>query len=140
MRGHTQCGAGRVGKHRKHPGGRGAAGGLHHHKILFDKYHPGYFGKIGMREFHWNKFSARHYCPTINVQSLWPLVSEETRLKYKDDKEGKAVVIDVTKYGYHKVLGKGILPRQPVIVLAKFFSERAQAKIKAAGGTCLLTA
>jgi ribosomal protein L15 len=36
-----------VGKHRKHPGGRGNAGGQHHHRINFDKYHPGYFGKVG---------------------------------------------------------------------------------------------
>lgn len=34
-----------LGKHRKHPGGRGNAGGMHHHRINFDKYHPGYFGK-----------------------------------------------------------------------------------------------
>lgn len=31
------------GKHRKHPGGRGLAGGQHHHRINFDKYHPGEF-------------------------------------------------------------------------------------------------
>lgn len=35
-----------IGKHRKHPGGRGNAGGQHHHRINFDKYHPGYFGKV----------------------------------------------------------------------------------------------
>ena len=40
------------GKYRKHPGGRGNAGGLHHHRILFDKYYPGCFGKVGMRYFH----------------------------------------------------------------------------------------
>ena len=27
-----------LGKHRKHPGGRGNAGGMHHHRINFDKY------------------------------------------------------------------------------------------------------
>ncbi len=26
-----------AGKHRKHPGGRGNAGGQHHHRINFDK-------------------------------------------------------------------------------------------------------
>ena len=26
-----------AGKHRKHPGGRGNAGGQHHHRIMFDK-------------------------------------------------------------------------------------------------------
>ena len=43
-RGHVQMGHGRIGKHRKHPAGRGNAGGQHHHRILWDKYHPGYFG------------------------------------------------------------------------------------------------
>lgn len=46
LRGHVSHGHGRVGKHRKHPGGRGNAGGQHHHRINFDKYHPGYFGKV----------------------------------------------------------------------------------------------
>lgn len=36
-RGHVCMGYGRVGKHRKHPGGRGNAGGQHHHRINFDK-------------------------------------------------------------------------------------------------------
>lgn len=40
-RGHVSAGHGRVGKHRKHPGGRGLAGGQHHHRTNFDKYHPG---------------------------------------------------------------------------------------------------
>ena len=25
------------------------AGGQHHHRTNIDKYHPGYFGKVGMR-------------------------------------------------------------------------------------------
>ena len=44
------AGHGRVGKHRTHPGGRGNAGGQHHHRILMDKYHPGYFGKVSADE------------------------------------------------------------------------------------------
>lgn len=42
------AGHGRIGKKRKHPSGRGNAGGQHHHRILFDKFHPGYFGKVGL--------------------------------------------------------------------------------------------
>jgi len=57
-RGHVSHGHGRVGKHRKHPGGRGLAGGQHHHRTNFDKYHPGYFGKVGMRYFHERKVST----------------------------------------------------------------------------------
>ncbi len=37
LRGHVSHGHGRIGKHRKHPGGRGNAGGQHHHRINFDK-------------------------------------------------------------------------------------------------------
>ena len=47
-RGHVSAGHGRVGKHRSHPGGRGNAGGQHHHRILWDKFHPGYFGKVSL--------------------------------------------------------------------------------------------
>jgi hypothetical protein len=32
LRGHVSHGHGRIGKHRKHPGGRGNAGGQHHHR------------------------------------------------------------------------------------------------------------
>lgn len=42
--------------------------------------------------------------------------------------------------GYYKVLGKGRLPNQPVIVKAKFFSKKAEDKIKAVGGCCVLQA
>ena len=44
----------------------------------------------------------------------------------------------VTFQGYFKVLGKGHLPKQPVIVKAKFFSKGAEAGIKAVGGACVL--
>jgi large subunit ribosomal protein L27Ae len=42
--------------------------------------------------------------------------------------------------GYYKVLGKGRLPKQPVIVRAKYFSKVAEEKIKSAGGCCVLRA
>jgi len=136
-RGHVSSGHGRIGKHRKHPGGRGNAGGQHHHRINFDKYHPGFFGKVGMRNFHLIKNGS--HCPTVNVDKLWSLVSEQTR-KYYADKKDKAPIIDVVKAGFFKVLGKGQLPEQPVIVKARFFTKQAEEKIKAAGGVCVLTA
>ncbi|CAG0919954.1 unnamed protein product [Notodromas monacha] len=138
MRGHVSHGHGRIGKHRKHPGGRGNAGGQHHHRINFDKYHPGYFGKIGMRNFHVK--ASMDWCPIINLDKVWSLVSEKTREAYKNHPDGKAPVIDVVKAGFSKVLGKGLLPKQPVIVKAKFFSRRAEEKIKEVGGVCVLTA
>ena len=51
----------------------------------------------------------------------------------------KALTIDVLKYGYYKVLGKGKLT-MPVIVKAKFFSREAEIRIKEAGGACVLVA
>lgn len=85
-----------LGKHRKHPGGRGNAGGLHHHRINFDKYHPGYFGKLGMRNFHLNR--NHNYCPTINLDKLWSLVGDEIRTKAAEDKSNKVPVIDLVQY------------------------------------------
>merc|ERR1711963_641537 len=117
--------------------GRGNAGGMHHHRINYDKYHPGYFGKVGMRYFH--KTQNKFFCPTINVDRLWSLVSDQTREKYEKVTD-KAPVIDVVRAGYYKVLGKGHLPKQPVIVKAKFFSKTAEARIKAVGGACVLVA
>merc|ERR1712130_608937 len=90
-RGHVSAGHGRIGKHRKHPGGRGNAGGQHHHRINFDKYHPGFFGKVGMRHFHKTKNS--YHCPTINLDRLWTLVPAEQRQKYaKEEVAAKGAV------------------------------------------------
>nr|AAW47434.1 ribosomal protein L27a [Pectinaria gouldii] len=136
LRGHVSHGHGRVGKHRKHPGGRGNAGGMHHHRINYDKYHPGYFGKVGMRHFHMTK--QKYYCPTINVDKLWTLVSEKVRDDAKNNQ--KVPVINCLNGGVYKVLGKGLLPKQPVIVKAKFFSKQAEKKIKDVGGACVLIA
>ncbi|GAV64599.1 Ribosomal_L18e domain-containing protein [Cephalotus follicularis] len=137
-RGHVSAGHGRIGKHRKHPGGRGNAGGLHHHRILFDKYHPGYFGKVGMRYFH--KLRNKFYCSIVNVDKLWSLVPKDV----KDTAslvDNQVPLIDVTQFGYFKVLGKGVLPlNQPFVVKAKLVSKTAEKKIKEAGGAVLLTA
>jgi ribosomal protein L15 len=56
----------------------------------------------------------------------------------KDSKQ--AAVIDVTKYGIFKVLGKGELPEQPLLVKAKFVSKLAEKKIKEVGGAVQLIA
>ena len=52
----------------------------------------------------------------------------------------QALVIDVTKHGIFKVLGKGQLPPQPVLVRAKFVSKLAEKKIKEVGGAVQLVA
>mmetsp|Transcript_34155 Transcript_34155/g.79227 ORF Transcript_34155/g.79227 Transcript_34155/m.79227 type:complete len:149 (-) Transcript_34155:90-536(-) len=137
LRGQISNGRGRIGKHRKHPGGCGNSGGQHHHRINFDKYHPGYFGKVGMRNFHTIKHGK--VIPIINVDKLWSLVTEQTRVWYKEHTE-KAPIIDCVRHGYMKVTGKGHLPEQPLIVKARYFTKEAEAKIKAVGGVCVLSA
>ncbi|KAF2819588.1 hypothetical protein CC86DRAFT_306998 [Ophiobolus disseminans] len=137
-RGHVSAGHGRVGKHRKHPGGRGMAGGQHHHRTNIDKYHPGYFGKVGMRYFH--KMQNGFWKPTINLDKLWSLVPAEKRDAYLAKKGDKAPVLNVLDFGYAKVLGKGRLPEVPIIVRARYVSAEAEKKIKEAGGVVQLVA
>lgn len=137
LRGSVSCGGGRVGRHRKHSGGRGNAGGLTHNRTAMDRYHPGFFGKKGIRVFNLQR--NRLHFPSINIDRVWTLLTDSSRKLYADSKD-RIPVIDVTKAGYFKVLGKGFLPIQPVVVKAKFFSKIAERKIKAVGGACVLTA
>jgi large subunit ribosomal protein L27Ae len=137
LRGSVSCGGGRVGRHRKHSGGRGNAGGLQHNRTAMDRYHPGYFGKKGIRVFNLQR--NRLHAPSINIDRVWTLLTEQSRKVYADNKD-RVPVIDVTKAGYFKVLGKGFLPTQPVVIKAKFFSKIAERKIRAVGGACVLTA
>ncbi|TEA29196.1 hypothetical protein DBR06_SOUSAS37510002, partial [Sousa chinensis] len=48
LKGHVSHSHDCTGKHEKYPGGQSNAGGMHQHRINFYKYHPGYFGKVGM--------------------------------------------------------------------------------------------
>lgn len=138
-RGHVSAGHGRIGKHRKHPGGRGMAGGQHHHRTNLDKYHPGYFGKVGMRYFH--KLQNQFWKPVINLDKLWSLVPVDKRDEYLSKEKGDtAPVLDLLPLGYSKVLGKGRIPDIPMVVRARFFSREAERKIKEAGGVVELVA
>ena len=91
-----------------------------------------------MRQFH--KLNNRTHKPTVNLEKLWSLVPESVFEAAKSAKAGTAPVIDITKLGYFKIMGKGELPAVPVIVKAKFFTALAEKKIKATGGACLITA
>ncbi|GMM50943.1 ribosomal 60S subunit protein L28 [Starmerella bacillaris] len=138
-RGHVSAGHGRIGKHRKNPGGRGMAGGQHHHRTNLDKYHPGYFGKLGMRQFHLLK--NREWRPILNLDKLWALVPTEQREELLSKSSAdQAPIIDTLAAGYGKVLGNGSLPKVPVIVRARFVSKLAEKKIKEVGGVVELIA
>ncbi|KAF5343694.1 hypothetical protein D9757_010218 [Collybiopsis confluens] len=107
------------------------------HPTNFDKYHPGYFGKVGMRHFHLTH--NQYWRPIINVDKLWSLVPEEEKKGLKENSE-VVPVIDTLRHGYAKILGNGQLPKLPFIVKARFVSEIAERKIKEAGGVVSLVA
>jgi large subunit ribosomal protein L27Ae len=132
-RGGPYCGYGRVGKHKKHESGRGNAGGMHQHRINFDKYHPGYFGKCGMRHYH--KKANPLWKPTVNLSQLTKLIPNAAALK----KGGDLPVVDLLQHGYAKLLGNGIIAA-PCIVRARYVSKLAEKKLKAVGGAIELTA
>jgi large subunit ribosomal protein L27Ae len=134
----VSAGHGRIGKHRKHPGGRGNAGGQHHHRIMMDKYHPGYFGKVGMRHFNMRK--NKYHCPVVNLDKLWSLAGGDAARADAAKAGGEATVIDVTAHGAFKVLGKGQLPALPILVRARYVSKLAEKKIREAGGAVQLVA
>ncbi|CAO3593069.1 unnamed protein product [Absidia cylindrospora] len=100
-----------------------------------DKYHPGYFGKVGMRTFHLKKNTK--WRPVVNLDQIWTLAGEGVREQYKNTE--KVPVVDALQNGYGKVLAKGRVA-QPVIVRTRFVSRRAEEKIKAAGGVVELIA
>ncbi|UYV61162.1 RPL27A [Cordylochernes scorpioides] len=114
LRGHVSHDHGRIGnKHHKHSGSHGNADSLTHHRINLDKYHPSsYFGKVGTSTCTLTLSTAPP--STWTRCGLWCL----RRPGSKENKDGKVPVINVVQNGYYKVLGKGMLPKQPVIVKA----------------------
>ncbi|KAH0250832.1 hypothetical protein KCU91_g19423, partial [Aureobasidium melanogenum] len=97
-------------------------------------------GKVGMRYFH--KLQNQFWAPVINLEKLWSLVPAEQREKYLSGKadSDSAPVLDLLPLGYSKVLGKGRLPKIPIIVRARYVSAEAERKIKEAGGVVQLVA
>lgn len=90
-----------------------------------------------MRTFHLKRGTS--FCPTVNIDRLWSMMPEGVYEKSKAGSD-QTPVLDVTKLGYFKVLGKGVLPKIPMVVKARYFSKEAEKKIKDAGGAVLLTA
>lgn len=76
-----------------------------------------------MRHFHLTR--NQYWAPVINVEKLWTLVPPEEKEGLTESSD-VVPVIDVLQHGYAKVLGKGVLPKLPFIVKARFVSERAE--------------
>nr|XP_055195118.1 60S ribosomal protein L27a-like [Nyctereutes procyonoides] len=102
------------------PEGQGNVGGMHHHGINIDKHHPGYCGKVGMRHDHLKRNQS--FCPTVNLDKLWTLVSEQTQVNVAKNRTGAALPIDVVRWATTK-FWKEKLPEQPVMVKATFFLQ-----------------
>jgi large subunit ribosomal protein L27Ae len=99
-----------------------------------DKYHPGYFGKVGMRHFH--KKANPTWKPTMNLSQIAKLIPAEQK---NAKKGGDLPVVDLLSHGYAKLLGSGHL-EIPCIVKARYVSEKAEKKIRKAGGAVVLQA
>lgn len=48
-----------------------------------------------MRNFHLRKNKV--FCPVLNLDKLWTLVSEQARLKYANASDNKVPVINIVK-------------------------------------------
>lgn len=76
-----------------------------------------------------------------NILQLWSLIPADVREKTLNNSAGdSAPVIDLTSFGYAKLLGKGRLPAAPIVVRARYVSKEAEKKITEAGGVIELVA
>jgi len=99
-------------------GGRGRAG-LHKHKWSYVvKYEPEHFGKHGFKRPQ----SLVKEVRTINLRYIDKLAKKENKKE-----------IDLSQFGYEKVLGGGKITL-PLTIKAKYFSKQAVKKIEKAGG------
>ena len=134
MRGTRTCGWGRVGQHRKSgsKGGVGHAGMHKHYWTWVVKYAPDYFGKHGFTR-------PPELVPRIRWINVGDLdtMAEDLVNKGIAEKVDDKIVIDVTKLGYNKVLGRGKVTKA-LVVKAPAFTSNAIEKIKSAGGEAII--
>jgi Ribosomal protein L15 len=129
-RGYRTHGYGRVGQHRKSgsKGGVGNAGrksGKHKWSWVL-RYEPDYFGKYGFR-----RPNKKHY-KSINLNQISNIAYSLIEKGVLKPNENGYYEIDLTEFGYDKVLSGGTLNNK-FIIKAKFFSEKALEKIKSLG-------
>ncbi|ELK03696.1 60S ribosomal protein L27a [Pteropus alecto] len=84
-----------AGKHRKHLEARVMLVACITTELLrqTSPSHSGSFGKVGMKLYHLKRNQS--FCPTVNLDKLWTLVSEQTRVNAAKNKTGNAPIIDV---------------------------------------------
>ncbi len=130
-RGSRVHGFGRVGQHRKSGmrGGKGWAGKDKHLKSGLTEAERATIGSFGFKR----PDKLRKPDKSINISKLEELIEtlpEDTEgVEFSD----QTVNIDVTKFGYDKILGGGKITKV-MNVKAYSFSEKAMEKIEAIGG------
>lgn len=126
-RGTRTCGQGGMRKRRGsgNRGGVGYSGSKKHRKSWIMKYEPDHLGKRG---FIPKSDKCVRQTMVINLSELEKLAEEKLA-------EGKNE-IDISEYGFDKVLGSGKITRT-LNVKAKSFSRHAKEKIEKAGGKAL---
>ncbi|MGV8144384.1 MAG: uL15 family ribosomal protein [Methanothermobacter sp.] len=130
MRGSRTIGGGSSKKRRGagHRGGRGMSGGHKHMWSWIVKYDPDHYGKSGFKR---PQKTVYKFNP-INLEFLDEKLEELVSDGIAEKKEGK-IIVDVSKLGYNKVLGKGRITK-PAIIKSPKFSQSAIEKIEEAGG------
>lgn len=78
----------------------------HHHGADFDKCHP---GKAGVSRYHLKRNLS--FSPTVNVDKLQTLVSEQTR-RHCQEQDCGAPIVDVVRPGLLQNSREGRAPRE----------------------------
>ncbi|CAK9188322.1 unnamed protein product [Ilex paraguariensis] len=73
-------------------------------------------------------FRNKFFYPTININKLWLMVPQDMKDKAN---QSNVPMIDVTQFGYVKVLGKGVLPSdQPMVVKVSSFPRLSKRNLR----------
>jgi len=112
----------RLGKRKRGSGKHGGKGRAGHGK------RAGHKKSSYALEIMEKGFKSRKSAPVIGVNLTW--------IQKNLEKIQKNNVVDVTEYGFGKVIGGGFL-KAPVKIKAKQFSKKALDKIKKAGGEAI---
>ena len=136
MRGSRLHGYGLQRQHRRsgRGGGFGNAGPHKHRWTWYTAYWPDYFGK-GRRGFKRPRAVVREI-KAINLSDIEQNLNKFLERGSAIRREDGVIEVDLSKEGYNKVLGKGRIST-PMVIKAKYFSEKAIERIKAAGGEAL---
>ncbi|MFP3162681.1 MAG: uL15 family ribosomal protein [Acidianus hospitalis] len=131
MRGYRTMGWGSKGQHRNRGARGGRQVGMHKHKWSWlVKYGKDWYGKHGFVNPTSVKISA------ISLRDLQTSI-ENGSIKI-DEKDGKKIV-DLTKYGFDKLLGSGNLNIIGLSIIVRHATEKAKQKLEKIGGQVILT-